>query len=396
MKRLLSVFFVAVFQLNYAQLPNYIPTSNLVGFWPFSNNANDVSGNNNTGTVSNASLTTDRFSNAASAYLFNGNSSYISTSLTGVLGNNARAVAFWAKSTNSVSTMSGVSWGDETTTPGIRYECGFNQNASGVAIIGCNSAVNYSAPQNVGDNNWHHYVYQFAGGGSGQLSQVQVYQDEVLLTNINYSYQASAVLNTASTWPVNFGRIPYSIPHYFSGSLDDIAIWTRTLTPCEIHELYTSAKTNITVSASSSSLCAGQSAVLTATGVNTYTWSTSANSASISVSPTVTTVYSVNGTGPAGCTASKSFTVTVVNCTGINEAEQELQSVSVYPNPNNGAFTIKGCAGTPVKVTNALGQLVTERTLSAQGAAEINDLPAGLYFISDAVGKASKKFIVIK
>ncbi len=34
-----------------AQVPNYVPTNGLVGWWPFNGNANDESGNGNNGIV---------------------------------------------------------------------------------------------------------------------------------------------------------------------------------------------------------------------------------------------------------------------------------------------------------------------------------------------------------
>ena len=71
---------IAIFGLaliSNAQVPNYVPSDGLVGWWPFNGNANDESGNGNNGTVNDASLTTDRFENANSAYSFNGISSYI-------------------------------------------------------------------------------------------------------------------------------------------------------------------------------------------------------------------------------------------------------------------------------------------------------------------------------
>ncbi len=52
-------------------IPSYIPTDGLVGWWPFNGNANDESGNGNDGTVIGATLTTDRFGNTNSAYFFN-------------------------------------------------------------------------------------------------------------------------------------------------------------------------------------------------------------------------------------------------------------------------------------------------------------------------------------
>lgn len=59
-------------------------------------------------------------------------------------------------------------------------------------------------------------------------------------------------------------------------------------------------------------ICAGQNAVLNASGVNSYTWSNGSNANSISVTPTITSVYTVSGS-MVGCslTATKTTTVTV-------------------------------------------------------------------------------------
>ena len=69
---LLTLGITLTAQTLMAQVPSYVPTQGLVGYWPFSGNANDLSGNNNNGTVNGATLTTDRFGNANSAYSFNG------------------------------------------------------------------------------------------------------------------------------------------------------------------------------------------------------------------------------------------------------------------------------------------------------------------------------------
>jgi len=68
-----------------------------------------------------------------------------------------------------------------------------------------------------------------------------------------------------------------------------------------------------TVSVSAiSTVCAGNTATLTAGGANTYSWSTSASSSVILVNPVATSVYSVTGTYINGnCSDSESFTVTV-------------------------------------------------------------------------------------
>lgn len=59
------------------QVPSFIPTNGLVGWWPFNGNSNDESGSGNNGTGYGATLTTDRFGNANSANSFNGVANYI-------------------------------------------------------------------------------------------------------------------------------------------------------------------------------------------------------------------------------------------------------------------------------------------------------------------------------
>ena len=60
---------LAVLSAN-AQVPSYVPTNGLVGYWPFNGNANDESGNGNNGTVNGATLAADRFGNGNKAYDF--------------------------------------------------------------------------------------------------------------------------------------------------------------------------------------------------------------------------------------------------------------------------------------------------------------------------------------
>ena len=78
---------IAIFGLatiTIAQVPSYVDTNGLVGWWPFDGNANDISGNGNNGLVYGSTLTTDRNLNTNSAYSFNG-SSYISVANSALL-----------------------------------------------------------------------------------------------------------------------------------------------------------------------------------------------------------------------------------------------------------------------------------------------------------------------
>lgn len=65
------------------------------------------------------------------------------------------------------------------------------------------------------------------------------------------------------------------------------------------------------VTVNSATVCGGQSAILTASGANTYLWSTGSATNSITVSPVIPTSYTVTGTTAAGCTATASTMVTL-------------------------------------------------------------------------------------
>lgn len=59
------------------------------------------------------------------------------------------------------------------------------------------------------------------------------------------------------------------------------------------------------------SICAGQTAFLFVTGVQSFTWNTGAVSPLISISPAITATYSIQGENPEGCKATASLTVHV-------------------------------------------------------------------------------------
>ena len=95
-KFLLFTVIVFTFTSNvFSQVPNYVPTNGLVGYWPFNGNANDESGNGNNGTVNGATLTTDRFGSANSAYSFDGINDYIIANGGDQFATTSRTVSYW-------------------------------------------------------------------------------------------------------------------------------------------------------------------------------------------------------------------------------------------------------------------------------------------------------------
>lgn len=170
-----------------AQVPSYVPLNGLQGFWPFTGNANDISGNAHNGTVTGATLTSDRFNFANSAYLYNGLSDYISTNYPGVLGTSARAISFWAAvDVSAQDHLHAIGWGDNTTGPssaGNRMTIAFNNIGSffypPVSLAYCIWGHNPSPAIN--NMVWHHYVFQVVGNSA--VGQFDIYEDAVKLNS---------------------------------------------------------------------------------------------------------------------------------------------------------------------------------------------------------------------
>jgi hypothetical protein len=74
---------------------NEVLRNGIIGYWPFSGNANDLTNNGNNGTVHGANLTTDRFGNESSAYSFDGVDDYISIENSTSFNLNSISISLW-------------------------------------------------------------------------------------------------------------------------------------------------------------------------------------------------------------------------------------------------------------------------------------------------------------
>jgi hypothetical protein len=139
----------------------------------------------------------------------------------------------------------------------------------------------------------------------------------------------------------------------------------------------------VSATTSNTLICLGGSAVLTAsTTATSYTWNTGATTLSVSVSPTITSTYTVNVSNAASCSASSMVMITVSPCTGINEIFSN--SISVYPNPNNGliniSLTSELAQHSSLEIYDAIGKLVVKQVLANElNAINISNLNNGIY-----------------
>lgn len=98
-KSILVVVMMVIVSLVYTTDVQASLIDGLVAYYPFNGNADDESVNTNNGTVHGATLTTDRFGNANSAYSFDGLDDYImisSSSSLDIRGN--LTISAWVQS----------------------------------------------------------------------------------------------------------------------------------------------------------------------------------------------------------------------------------------------------------------------------------------------------------
>ena len=345
-----TIFLLLLFSINInAQVPPYVPTNGLVGWWPFTGNAKDLSGNGNNGTNNGATLTTDRFSNSNSAYSFNGTSNYISSGITSLSNYTAISISVWINASALTPYARIISKEDP-----INSTQGFNLklNGAGDALFGPNGNIgsNFRNVTMTGAgsivcpviNTWYHVVMVYDGSGISNSNKWNLYVNGSLTASTFIGSIQNSLSN--NVYPLLFGSFaPGNNQSNWPGKLDDIGIWNRALSSCEINQLYTASPGTINVVVSNSIICAGQSATLSASGANSYTWSNSSNSSSIVVSPSVTTTYSVAGSSSIGWTSTAiNLTVNPNPIITVNNGTICAgQNFSINPNGAN-TYTIQG------------------------------------------------------
>jgi hypothetical protein len=155
---------------------------------------------------------------------------------------------------------------------------------------------------------------------------------------------------------------------------------------------------SISVSRLPQVFCAGQTITLTASGASSYTWVffPPVTGTSATMTPVFSSTYAVSGTDANGCEGQFVFAVVADPCNGIDEKEDHKMSVVIYPNPNEGEFTVQSENGFEWLLYNSAGQIVFRGSAEPKKSTSIDDLSKGLYFLSikSDTGYVTKKIVV--
>lgn len=291
-------FLILFFVTNvWAQVPSYVPQSGLRCYYPFSGNSNDASAAASHLVNNGAVLTTDRFGNSNSAYSFDGISQSMST--------NTPNFTFGSTSSFTVSIWIQKS----STASGVALMSGSPAAGNFIWLLQGGSTMTYGTnkqqqpwifiPSPVTIGNWEHFVCVYSNG------TMTFYRNNVIESTGTFTHTNVSSANL----PFYVGKEITSV--FFAGKLDDIGIWDRALTACEISDLFNATSTITTVAGGPDvTLCAGQSTTLNGVGASNLVWSPSVVNGSSFVPP-VTQTYTLTGTDGNGCSAWDQVTVTV-------------------------------------------------------------------------------------
>ncbi len=352
------------FGTAFSQVPSYVPTNGLVGWWPFNGNANDESGNGNNGVIiGSITPSSDRFGNPNKSYNFLGNGHIQLSSinlpsftinvwikrLPGVNGITVICKHYASSVSNSSYLLFSQSSQDNFCTPNMYYTSTTNVPAS-INATGSSWC----------DDKWHMIT------GVLSSSALQIYFDGQLINT------TSGAISKSTSFATLIGA-QYSntgvVSNQNFGQIDDVGFWNRALIGQEILNLYNAGPFD--VSASTTTVCTGQPTTLS---VQTVTGTiTALNCASATNTGTL-----VAGTASSGVSSSIPYTGgnggthngQIVSSTGVTGLTATLTSGTFASGNGSLTYTISGtpsASGTASFALNIGGQTCSV-TVSVQSA----------------------------
>ncbi len=209
----------------------FIPTEDLVAYYPFDGDANDYSGNGNHGTIiGNVVPATDRHGNPNGAYRFPGQAfNYISVPDAEILHLNSFTLSAWVY-TDADNYGSGylINKGRDITNGSYRL------NVTGVGAQNEYSGNNGVGIENSPEVNQWHMITGTVEGDQARFYVDGVLQSEGTLSH-PFSYGNSEPLTLGCHY---YSGVPSNWAYTLLGVMDEVRIYSRVLTHQEVMQLY--------------------------------------------------------------------------------------------------------------------------------------------------------------
>ncbi len=417
-----------------AQVPSYVPTNGLVGWWPFNGNANDESGNGNNGTVNGATLTADRFGVANKAYSFDGVDDFVNVAYNNSFNSFPISINLWVN-TNSNQRSGIVNFYEGCSNNGWAITSTTGQSFSAYYFSSNGSYINLDNNSILLNGSWKMITTVF------QSDSCFRYINGILVDASSFNFLNQNANSSSTNTNLTFGKMIESAcqvnngPYFFNGKMDEIAIYNRSISDCEIQDLYNSQINSVvgSILTSTQSATVGSAVTLSSTttsqslqwqtnGVNLGWQNVPSNTTYSGGSTNTLTVNNVqlsNHNQPfrliasnGNCTDTSNVatiqiadtcitnvtvydtlqtTVTdtlIINTTLSLPAPNNENTILIYPNPASDHITIDNgnytaMAGYTIKIENNAGQQVFQSLINqAQFYVDLSTWSGnGLYFV---------------
>jgi len=227
-KNIFGILVLSLLVLGLNGIGNASLSDGLVAYYPFNGNANDESGNGNNGTVYGATLTTDRFGNANSAYSFDGNNDYIDCGNGSTINiSGSFSISSWCYYSSGYSIL-GKEGGNGSNNGYYlwinpvdkKVHFGFNKDQSEIISL-----------SQIEINKWVHIV----GTWDSSSKRISIYINSIL-DNVNIL--SGNPLPHSNPLYLGYTSAPWATEFSFIGKIDDIRIYNRAISASEIQEIY--------------------------------------------------------------------------------------------------------------------------------------------------------------
>ncbi len=212
-----------------------LPTEGLIIHLPMSNDANDLSGNSNNGSVMGATLTQNRKGTAGEAYSFDGIDDQITFNFDQQFNQIATSYSFWIKFREFKAAVLGNDVVDNVQT-GVSFTVGQGTTTLNKLAINygnggsprSSSRRTFVADQTLETDTWYHVVGIIENFESMKIF-INGIESEGFVTGTANSFQHSnSGGSIGRTWDPN---------SFFSGEMDDFRIFNKALSEVEIQVL---------------------------------------------------------------------------------------------------------------------------------------------------------------
>ncbi len=399
LRRILPFVCISIFLITTNALAQ-LPTDSLLLHYSFNGDVLDQSPNAFDGTINGATLTTDRFGNANSAFSFNGTNTHIDLPFDSILQPDFPfTVSLWFKPDSLTSTSASTYLFASDQQDSVYSGFWVIYNAAGKVGAGYGDGMDRSGSNRItkvsntvlDTTTWHSVVTVFNG-----LNDIDIYIDCELEPGY-YSGSGNSMFNHGNSGALGKSSGGWYNGH-FNGKLDDIRFYNDTLSLSDIDLLCNESSCDeidntITIS--------GDTMISNTPGAQ-YRWFT-CNEGFVALpdDTLMSFIPSTNGSYTVEITLNGCVdTSDCVQMTRIGIEENLLYSeIKVFPNPSQGDVNLKLPQATNAEITvqDILGRTIHSAELinASSYQFELADKP-GIYILTLTIKGEKRSFKIVK